>query len=226
MDPNLKQRIIDEAYVLFLTKGMKQTSFCDVAAAVHKSKGAVMHYFSSKRHLIDTVVKMRFFPASQLSPEMDYLEGRRWDEFLRSYKNPIERVIDSFPEKLEGNGLMYYMQFVSSANEYMDEFPQMYHELLAREQDFLFNAVVVIHKQSVDDIQVQPAIVRKFHRKNLWSTAFSNTITASLRLKPHFSNVNGTFALHLNTFSFVIIWKDLSLRIIKYRLVGFYCSLV
>ncbi len=105
MDPNLKQRIIDEAYVLFLTKGMKQTSFCDVAAAVHKSKGAVMHYFSSKRHLIDTVVKMRFFPASQLSPEMDYLEGRRWDEFLRSYKNPIERVIDSFPEKLEGNGL-------------------------------------------------------------------------------------------------------------------------
>ena len=95
MDPNLKQRIIDEAYVLFLTKGMKQTSFCDVAAAVHKSKGAVMHYFSSKRHLIDTVVKMRFFPASQLSPEMDYLEGRRWDEFLRSYKNPIERVIVS-----------------------------------------------------------------------------------------------------------------------------------
>lgn len=69
-------------------------------------------------------------------------------------QNPIERVIDSFPEKLEGNGLMYYMQFVSSANEYMDEFPQMYHELLAREQDFLFNAVVVIHKQSVDDIQV------------------------------------------------------------------------
>jgi AcrR family transcriptional regulator len=112
MDPNLKQRIIDEAYVLFLTKGMKQTSFCDVAAAVHKSKGAVMHYFSSKRHLIDTVVKMRFFPASQLSPEMDCLKGRKWDEFLRSYKNPIERVIDSFPEKLEGNGLMYYMQFV------------------------------------------------------------------------------------------------------------------
>ena len=53
---------------------------------------------------------------------------------------------------------------------------------------------------------VQPAIVRKFHRKNLWSTAFSNTITASLRLKPHFSNVNGTFALHLNTFFFLLLF--------------------
>ena len=85
MDPNLKQRIIDEAYVLFLTKGMKQTSFCDVAAAVHKSKGAVMHYFSSKRHLIDTVVKMRFFPASgrekmgRISPvlQKSYRTGNR-----------------------------------------------------------------------------------------------------------------------------------------------------
>lgn len=48
MDPNLKQRIIDEAYVLFLTKGMKQTSFCDVAAAVHKSKGAVMRLISKR----------------------------------------------------------------------------------------------------------------------------------------------------------------------------------
>ena len=187
MDPNLKQRIIDEAYVLFLTKGMKQTSFCDVAAAVHKSKGAVMHYFSSKRHLIDTVVKMRFFPASQLSPEMDYLEGRRWDEFLRSYKNPIERVIDSFPEKLEGNGLMYYMQFVSSANEYMDEFQQMYRELLAREQDFSFQCGRC-HLRTFcgRHTGIQQAIVRKFHRKNLWGIAFSNTITASLRLKTIF----------------------------------------
>ena len=42
MDPNLKQRIIEEAYRLFITKGMKQTSFCDVAVAVHKSKGAVI----------------------------------------------------------------------------------------------------------------------------------------------------------------------------------------
>lgn len=50
MDPNLKQRIIEEAYRLFITKGMKQTSFCDVAIAVHKSKGAVIHYFPSKRN--------------------------------------------------------------------------------------------------------------------------------------------------------------------------------
>ena len=59
MDPNLKQRIIEEAYRLFITKGMKQTSFCDVAIAVHKSKGAVIHYFPSKKKLIDAVWKIQ-----------------------------------------------------------------------------------------------------------------------------------------------------------------------
>ena len=65
MDPNLKQRIIEEAYRLFITKGMKQTSFCDVAVAVHKSKGAVIHYFPSKKKLIDAVVRMRFFSPTR-----------------------------------------------------------------------------------------------------------------------------------------------------------------
>lgn len=103
MNPNLKQRIIKEAYRLFIAKGMKQTSFCDVAFAVHKSKGAVIHYFPSKRLLVDAVVKMCFFPASQLPTEIDSAVEKNWDEFLRLYRNPIERVINSFPEQLNGN---------------------------------------------------------------------------------------------------------------------------
>ena len=150
MDPNLKQRIIEEAYRLFITKGMKQTSFCDVAVAVHKSKGAVIHYFPSKKKLIDAVVRMRFFPDSQISCEMYSLADKDWNEFLRQYRNPIERVINSFPEQLNGNGLMHYMQFVSSAHEYMDDFSQMYQELFAKEQDFLSN-MACNHKMCVND---------------------------------------------------------------------------
>ena len=150
MNPNLKQRIIKEAYRLFIAKGMKQTSFCDVAFAVHKSKGAVIHYFPSKRLLVDAVVKMCFFPASQLPTEIGSAVEKNWDEFLRLYRNPIERVINSFPKHLNGNLLICYMQFVSSAHEYMDEFPQMYQQLLVREQDFLSN-VAYDHKISLKD---------------------------------------------------------------------------
>lgn len=156
MDPNLKKRIIDETYKLLITKGMKHTSFCDVAIAVRKSKGAVMHYFPSKKQLVNTVIEMRFFPASQLSPEMELLANKEWNEFLRHYKNPIERAIHNFPGKPDGNRLIHYMQFISSANEYMSEFPQRYQKLLAEEQSFLFNVVskaITKHNLVVNDIQ-------------------------------------------------------------------------
>lgn len=156
MDPNLKQRIIDETYRLFLTKGMKHTSFCDIAIAVRKSKGAVMHYFPSKSQLVNTVIETCFFPASQLSPEMEFLADKEWNEFLRHYKNPIERAIHNFPGKPDRIGLIHYMQFISSANEYMDEFPQMYQQLLTEEQNFLFNVVsraVTKRNLIVNDIQ-------------------------------------------------------------------------
>lgn len=91
-----------------------------------------------------------FFPASQLPTEIGSAVEKNWDEFLRLYRNPIERVINSFPEQLNGNGLMHYMQFVSSAHEYMDDFSQMYQELFAKEQDFLSN-MACNHKMCVND---------------------------------------------------------------------------
>lgn len=163
MDPSLRQRIIDETYKLFITKGINQTSFCDVALVVHKSKGAVIHHFPSKKQLIETVIKMRFFPASQLPQEMDSLAEENWCKFLQSYQNPIERAIATFPVIGKGNGLMSYMQFISSANDCMDEFPQMYRELLAREQAFLLSAA----QRAVTSRQITVEDMHKFSKQAL-----------------------------------------------------------
>lgn len=141
MDPDLRQRIINEAYKLFISKGIKHTSFCDIALAVNKSKGAVMHYFPSKSQLVNIVIENCFFPSSQLSLEMKLLADKEWGEFIQNYKNPIERAIHNFPGKPNKFGLLHYLQFISSANEYMREFPQMYQRLLSEEQSFLFNVI-------------------------------------------------------------------------------------
>ena len=155
MDPNLKQRIINEAYKLFIYKGIKHTSFCDIAIAVNKSKGAVMHYFPSKHQLVNTVIENCFFPSSELPPEMELLADKEWEEFIQNYKNPIERAINNFPDKFDRNGLLHYMQFISSANEFMSEFSEMYQRLLSEEQSFLFNVINKIttkHNLIVNDI--------------------------------------------------------------------------
>ena len=104
MDPDLKRKIINEAYRLFIAKGIRNTSFCDVALAVHKSKGAVIHHFPSKKQLVDAVIRLRFFPASKLTSEMASSPHENWNEFTLLYRNPIERAISDFPEELKGNG--------------------------------------------------------------------------------------------------------------------------
>lgn len=86
MDPDLRQRIINEAYKLFISKGIKHTSFCDIALAVNKSKGAVMHYFPSKSQLVNIVIENCFFPSSQLSPEMKLLADKEWGNLFRITK--------------------------------------------------------------------------------------------------------------------------------------------
>lgn len=156
MDPNLRQRIINESYKLFISKGIKHTSFSDIAIAVNKSKGAVLHYFPSKNQLVNTVIENCFFPSSALSPEMELLADKEWSEFIQNYKNPIERAIHNFPDKQDRIGLLHYMQFISSANEYMSEFSQKYQNLLAEEQRFLYNVIsktIAKHNLIVNDIQ-------------------------------------------------------------------------
>lgn len=87
---------------------------------------------------------------------MVLLADKEWSEFIQNYKNPIERAIHNFPDKQDKIGLLHYMQFISSANEYMSEFPQKYQELLAEEQRFLFNVIsktITKHNLIVNDIQ-------------------------------------------------------------------------
>ncbi len=142
MDASLKQRIINEAYKLFLTQGVERTSLCDIAKAVYKSKGAVLHYFSSKTQLIDSVVRECFLPASELPYNIYSLSLKKdLNEFVNSYKNPIERVIDSFPNATDNYNLMYYMQFMYAANKYVEDFSLSYHSLLNQEEKFILCVV-------------------------------------------------------------------------------------
>lgn len=150
MDSNLKQRIIEETYKLFIIKGIDQTSFCDIANAVSKSKGAIIHYFPSKKVLIDTVIRRCFFPASELPSEFKkhcYKNG--WSFFIKSYKNPIERAMYSFPEDTKDNQLMHYLEFVSSASKYMRDFSLLYKDLFYQEEQSI---IEIAHKNQICNI--------------------------------------------------------------------------
>lgn len=140
MDPQLRNKIIGEAYKSFMIKGIKNTSLNDIAKSANKSKGALTYYFPSKNDLVRTVIDTCFFPASRIPKEWDTVSKKGYHQFLQIYQNPIERVIHNFSFPVD-NKFMAYMQFVTSATEYADDFSVNYHKLLKKENNFLENII-------------------------------------------------------------------------------------
>jgi AcrR family transcriptional regulator len=90
-----KQRFLDAAQVLFLSKGFESTSVNDILQYVGASKGAFYHYFASKQALLDE------FTDQLTQQTMDQMEKvvqdssldfkSRWSAFFEAgYKWKIE----------------------------------------------------------------------------------------------------------------------------------------
>lgn len=52
----LKDKIIQESYELFATKGYEKTTIADIVKASDSSKGGFYHHFKSKEDIIDTIL--------------------------------------------------------------------------------------------------------------------------------------------------------------------------
>lgn len=141
MDPQLRSKIINEAYKLFIIKGIKGTSYADILTSIQKSKGALTYYFPTKEDLIRSVLDTCFFPASEIPSEWYMHSKKNFQYFIRIYQNPIERVIRDFSFPVGYNKFMAYMQFVASAHEYIDDFGLNYKQLWTQEHIF-FEGVI------------------------------------------------------------------------------------
>lgn len=137
MDRQLRTRIVCEAYKLFITKGIKNTSYTDILEPLKRSNGALTYHFPFKENLVRCVLDTHFFPDSQIPAEWHSLSREKFNLFMQMYQNPIERVICNFQFAVDSNKFAAYMQFVASAREYIDDFDMDYKTLWEQENKFL-----------------------------------------------------------------------------------------
>lgn len=175
MDSQLRHKIINEAYKMFMLRGIKGTSLNDIIKSVNKSKGALTYYFPSKDDLVRTVIDTCFFPDSQIPVEWDELSKKGYRLFLRVYRNPIERVIHNFSFSVKSNKLMAYMQFVASANEYVDDFAVNYHKLLEEENRFLEQ--LILNAIEKGELSIEEA---REHQNHFFKMSIGHTFSSYL----------------------------------------------
>ena len=96
-----KEKIIQTAFVIFLEKGYKGTTYAELIKAMGVSKGALYHHFRNKEELFFEVLNHYF---------LAYLTQIPWDELQKLDSNALENKIRE-----------YYRNFVSQIKALTDK---------------------------------------------------------------------------------------------------------
>lgn len=91
---NARDRILDEAAMLFARNGYDSSSLGDVAAAIGATKAAVYHYFPTKRDIYDAIIVRTL--AGQTAAVQEALAGvseprERLRRFMTAHAGYFER---------------------------------------------------------------------------------------------------------------------------------------
>lgn len=91
-----REQIVAAADRLFYERGFEHTSFADIAAAVHISRGNFYHHFKTKDEILDAVIQARLASTREMLAEWGHgasgpLERvRRFVEIVITNRNDIE----------------------------------------------------------------------------------------------------------------------------------------
>lgn len=101
-----KEKLLSEAFRLFVTKGYDRTSMSDLANAANVSKGAYHHYFPRKQDILDACLETYFSDSlpPPLESDVSALECARTAS--RAYAAILVRL------RSEGISLIAYQAFL------------------------------------------------------------------------------------------------------------------
>ncbi len=131
-----KEKIVQVAFNLFLTKGYRDISLREIVENVGLSKGAFYHYYKSKEELFTEVVERYVLNASDAI--YDKLPKKNLKSFMTGYLSLLVKFIDQINISASGFGekdSVTYYNLIFEAMRLLPEFKEKIHEVHKRERE-------------------------------------------------------------------------------------------
>lgn len=124
-----RQRIIDAAREVFLTKGVSRTSLDNIASHAGVTRGAVYWHFANKAELFHALREQVFLPLIDRMDDTLLVETKdqRLDDPLMRIENFLQGTIDQLNNHQETRQTYEIMM---SKCEYVDEFATVLQQIL------------------------------------------------------------------------------------------------
>ena len=131
-----KEKIVQVAFNLFLTKGYKDISLREIVEKVGLTKGAFYHYYKSKEELFTEVVERYVLNASDAI--FDNLPKDNLKEFMAGYLTLLVKFIDQVTNTASAFGekdSVTYYNLIFEALRLLPGFNERIHEVHRRERE-------------------------------------------------------------------------------------------
>ena len=88
-----KERIIEEAFKLFLTHNYEKVSISDLEQAVGKTRGAIFYFFKHKEEIFNEVIDTYMIKTQNPSAKFNFDEDVSLEQFIHLYINRINTTM-------------------------------------------------------------------------------------------------------------------------------------
>lgn len=105
-----KERIIEEAFKLFLNHNFEKVSISDLEQAIGKTRGAIFYFFKNKEELFNEVIDTYIIKTQNPSNKFNFDENTSLEQFIHLYINGINTTMSKM---LSLSVLNIYKQYFS-----------------------------------------------------------------------------------------------------------------
>ena len=88
-----KERIIEEAFKLFLNHNFEKVSISDLEQAVGKTRGAIFYFFKNKEELFNEVIDTYIIKTQNPSEKFNFDANISLEQFIYQYINGINTTM-------------------------------------------------------------------------------------------------------------------------------------
>lgn len=190
-----KDRIIEEAFKLFLNHNFEKVSIVDLEKAIGKTRGAIFYFFKNKEELFNEVVETYIVKAQTPSEKFKFDADISLEQFIYQYINGINTTMSKMLSLSVVNIYKHYFSLYMQASRIYPNFS----EIMIRNSQEELNLWEKVIARAVQTKEIKEVDTRRYA-----------TIFRSCFLGLAFDRC---FSYGLNTEELLAIYMDIYTRI-------------
>ncbi|WP_339739540.1 TetR/AcrR family transcriptional regulator [uncultured Sunxiuqinia sp.] len=105
-----KDRIIEEAFKLFLNHNYEKVSISDLEEAIGKTRGAIFYFFKNKEEIFNTVIETYIIKKQAPNEKIDFSDDLSLEQFIYRY---VKEISTTMSRMLSLSVVNIYKQYFS-----------------------------------------------------------------------------------------------------------------